>query len=234
MLILPLQKLWQKLVLIGLRVDLEHSVITTREAEEIIRIIELSGVTPLVRLTSNNPHQIKRMMDAGAHGIIIPMINSREEAQSAVDSVYYPTRGKRGVGLARAQGYGARFQEYRHWLEEQAIIIVQIEHIQAVKNINEILSVPHVDGYIIGPYDLSASLGHPGEFTHPEVVEAIEQIKSAAKHLGKPGGIHLIEPDPQALHQHIQHGSKFIAYSLDIRMLDAQCRLGVRSINQEL
>jgi len=87
-------------------IDLEHSVITFREAEEMIRIIELGGSVPLVRLSANEPTQIKRVMDAGAHGLVVPMVNSRGDVEKAVASVHYPGRGKRGVGLARAQGYG--------------------------------------------------------------------------------------------------------------------------------
>src|SRR5579885_2235656 len=92
-------------------VDLEHSVITIREAEELIRVIELCGSVPLVRVSANEPVQIKRVMDAGAHGVVVPMVNSREDAARAVASVKYPPRGARGAGLARAQGYGTSFEE---------------------------------------------------------------------------------------------------------------------------
>ena len=112
-----------------LAVDLEHSVITIREAEELIRVINLSGVTPLVRLTSNDPNQIKRVMDAGSHGVIVPMVNSIADAKKAVEAVKYPPIGKRGVGLARAQGYGTKFDEYLKWQKDSAIVIVQVEHI---------------------------------------------------------------------------------------------------------
>ena len=120
-------------------VDLEHSVITIREAEELIRVIDLAGVVPLVRLTSNNSDQIKRVMDAGSHGVIVPMVNSAAEAERAVQAVKYPLRGKRGFGLARAQGYGAKFKEYLEWQEKRSVIIVQIEHIDAVNNLESIL-----------------------------------------------------------------------------------------------
>jgi 2-keto-3-deoxy-L-rhamnonate aldolase RhmA len=92
-----------------LAIDLEHSVITIREAEELIRVIDLSGVIPLVRLTSNSSDLIKRVMDAGAHGVIVPMINTPKEAEMAVRSVKYPPLGERGIGLARAQKYGPGF-----------------------------------------------------------------------------------------------------------------------------
>ena len=95
-----------------LTIDLEHSTISIREAEDLIRIISLNNKIPLVRLTSNDENQIKRIMDAGANGIIVPMIKTKEEALKAVQFCKYPPQGKRGVGLARAQGYGEKFDQY--------------------------------------------------------------------------------------------------------------------------
>jgi len=208
-------------------VDLEHSVITIREAEELIRIIDLCGVVPLVRLSNNDPIQIKRVMDAGAHGIIVPMVNTAAEAETAVDAVQYPPKGRRGVGLARAQGYGNTFDLYRNWLNQKAIVIVQIEHIQAVENLEAILSVSGVDGFIVGPYDLSGSLGIPGDLEHPHMQKAMSTIRSVGGVSGKTPGIHIIEPEVKQLQQRIEEGYRFIAYSLDIRMLDCTCRQGL-------
>jgi 2-dehydro-3-deoxyglucarate aldolase len=150
-------------------VDLEHSVISLREAEELIRIIALKGVAPLVRLSSNDPVQIKRVMDAGAEGLIVPMVNTREDAAQAVAAARPPPGGTRGVGLARAQGYGAGFDAYQKWVVNDSVVIVQIEHIEGVRNLGQILAVPGVAGFIVGPYDLSGSLGLPGQFDHPEM-----------------------------------------------------------------
>ena len=213
-----------------LAVDLEHSVITIREAEELIRIIQLSNVTPLVRLTSNDPNQIKRVMDAGSHGVIVPMVNSPEDAKNAVQAVKYPPVGKRGVGLARAQGYGTKFHDYLEWQKSKSIVIVQVEHIDAVNNLEEIFSVEGVDGYIIGPYDLSGSMGIPGQFDHPLFLETMQRIKNVASDMNMEGGIHVIEPETQQLQQRIEEGYRFIAYSLDIRMLDVACHIGLESI----
>jgi len=215
-----------------LAVDLEHSIITIREVEELIRIIQLSNVTPLVRLTSNNTDQIKRVMDAGAHGIIVPMVNTPEEAEKSVQAVKYPPLGKRGVGLARAQGYGTKFHEYLEWQKTKSIVIVQVEHIDAVNNLEEIFSVNGVDGFIIGPYDLSGSMGIPGQFEHPDFLDAMQRIKKVASEMSMVGGIHIIEPKPQQLQQRVEEGYRFIAYSLDIRMLDAACHAGLESINK--
>lgn len=216
-----------------LAIDLEHSVITIREAEELIRVVELSGVSPLVRLSGNDPVQIKRVMDAGSHGVIVPMVNSVSDAKDAIEAVLYPPQGKRGVGLARAQGYGSAFESYRQWLNQASVVIVQVEHIEAVNNLEAILSVEGVDGFIVGPYDLSGSLGVPGQFDQPAVKEAMERIRSIGIASGKAFGIHIIEPDVEELRQRVDEGYNFVAYSLDIRMLDTACRSGVGVIGSE-
>ena len=211
-------------------VDLEHSAITLREAEDLIRVIDLKGVVPLVRLSSNNPEQIKRIMDAGSHGVIVPMVNSPEEAEVAVASVKYPAVGRRSFGLARAQGYGARFEEYLAWQREHSLVIVQIEHINAVNCLESILSVEGVDAYFVGPYDLSGSLGIPGQFDHPEFLKAMDRIPEIAKKCGIPGGVHIVEPDAEQLKKSIEQGNQFIAYGADIRMLDTICREGLMQV----
>ena len=157
-------------------IDLEHSVITIREAEDLIRVIDLAGSTPLVRLTSNNPDQIKRIMDAGSHGVIVPMVKTKKDVVDAIKAVRYPVSGNRGVGLARAQRWGNQFKDYLEWLENESIIILQIEHIDAVDNLDDIFSVENVDGYIIGPYDLSGSINKPGQFEDPEFQQAMDNL----------------------------------------------------------
>lgn len=214
--------------------DMEHSVLELSEVQTLIQVLDSKQCPAIVRLTSNHPDQIKRVMDAGATGIMVPMIKSAADAKDAVSSMYYPPRGQRGVGLARAQGYGHSFQAYRQWLESNAVVIVMIEHIDAVKAIDDILAVPGVDGYIIGPYDLSGSMGRPGDLNHPDVQAAITQIMQAGHRAQKPGGIHVIEPDPEALQQRIQAGFNFLGYGLDIRILDSICRTHLHNIRAAL
>lgn len=210
--------------------DTEHSVLELNEVQTLIQVLDRRQCPAIVRLTSNHPDQIKRVMDAGAVGIMVPMIKSAKDATEAVNSVYYPPLGNRGVGLARAQEYGAGFQAYRQWLQENAVVIVMIEHIEAVKNIDAILSVENVDAYIIGPYDLSGSMGRPGEFDHPDVQTAIGSVLQAGLRHRKAGGIHVIEPDHALLQRRIQEGFTFLGYSLDIRMLDSLCRTHLQII----
>lgn len=216
-----------------LTVDMEHSVITIREAEELIRIIRLSGLDAYVRLTANDSNQIKRVMDAGATGVIVPMVKTAKEAHDAVSAVKYPPFGTRGVGLARAQGYGSNFEDYKAWLPSNSKVIVQIEHIESVNNLDEIFSVEGVDGFIIGPYDLSGSMGIPGDFTSPEFLEALDQIETIARNRPLYKGIHIIEPDEQQLIKRIDEGFDFIAYSLDIRMLDVSCRSCIKALESQ-
>ncbi|SEI41383.1 HpcH/HpaI aldolase family protein [Nitrosomonas eutropha] len=210
--------------------DTEHSVLELSEVQALIQVLDGQQCPAIVRLTSNHPDQIKRVMDAGATGIMVPMIKSAEDARAAVDAVYYPPEGTRGVGLARAQGYGTSFQAYQQWLRDNAVVIVMIEHIRAIENIDAILSTPGIDAYIIGPYDLSGSMGQPGELDHPDVQAAIQQVLQAGIHHHKAGGIHVVEPDTAALQQRIKQGFSFLGYSLDIRMLDSLCRTHLNMI----
>jgi 2-dehydro-3-deoxyglucarate aldolase len=215
-------------------IDLEHSSITLSQAEELIRVIDLKGKSPLVRLSSNDPTQAKRIMDMGAHGIVCPMVNSKSDAEKIYKSMHYPNVGFRGVGLARAQSYGNSFHEYKKDLSDSSILVVQIEHIDAVDNLEEILSVKGVDAYIIGPYDLSASMGIPGEFDNPKLIEALERVKEVGIKMNIPGGIHIVEPDLNQLDQRIEEGYKFLAYSVCMRMLDHACREGYKHFQKKI
>ena len=197
-------------------IDMEHTAIDYTEAQQMIQVINLAGCVPLVRVGDNDPLIIKKVMDSGAQGVVVPMINSREEAQRAVESAYYPPKGKRGVGLSRAQGYGMDFQGYRQRAMEETVVIVQIEHVLGVQNLEQILSVEGVDGFIIGPYDLSGSLGQAGNFEHPDVLAALERIMKVMKDSSKPGGYHVVQTSREQLKQRIDQGYRLIAYGDDM------------------
>jgi 2-dehydro-3-deoxyglucarate aldolase len=158
-------------------------------------------------------------MDSGALGIIVPMVSDYHSVLAATNSMHYPPRGNRGVGLARAQSWGRKFIEYKDEIEEQTLLIAQIEHIDAVKNIDNIFGSGLIDAYIIGPYDLSASLGSPGNFEKTEFISALEKIKESAKKYKIPSGFHLVEPDKNRLKELIKEGYSFIAYSVDTVIL---------------
>ncbi len=182
-------------------------------------------MVPLVRVGENNSNLIKRVMDAGAYGGIVANVCNRNEAEAAVSSVKYPPIGTRGVGLYRAQGFGRSFEEYKKWLTEESIVIVQIEHIDAVNNIDEILSTPGIDAFMIGPYDLSGSLGKPGDFDAPEVKDALKTVMEAARKHNLSAGFHSVSSDPKEALKRINQGYNFLAFSLDSIFLgDAACR----------
>lgn len=217
-----------------LTVDMEHSAITLHQAQQLVQVIELAGCVPLVRVGANDANLIKRAMDTGAHGVIVPEVNTKADAQRAVGAVKYPPQGFRGVGLARAQSYGADFEGYRRWSETESVVIVQVEHIKAVENLEAILSVEGVDAFIIGPYDLSASLGVPGQFDHPDVVAALDEVQHVTKRLNAVAGFHVIPPDPVQVREKIAQGYLFVAYSLDTLFLWSSCYNGLRAIREAL
>ena len=202
-----------------LAVDMEHTSIDLNDLLPLIISIEANGMTPLVRVGENNPNLIKRIMDAGAYGVIVANVCSSKEASAAVSAVKYPPLGTRGVGLYRAQGYGKEFDVYLKWVKEESVVVVQIEHIDAVKQIDEIFSVPGIDAYIIGPYDLSGSLKKPGKFDDPEVKDAIETIIQAGKKHNIAAGFHSVSSNPSEAYERQQQGFTFLAFSTDAILL---------------
>ena len=213
-------------------VDMEHSAISIDNAQSLIQVIDLAGCVPLVRLSSNDATLIKRVMDAGSHGIIVPNVNSADEAVAAVEAVRYPPDGVRGVGLWRAQGYGLDFDTYKQWQASESLVIVQIEHIEAVKNLEAILDIEGVNGFIIGPYDLSASLGVPGDFEAPDFRAAINKIYRIAKQKSAVMGIHVVMPDVSAVKKRIEEGYRFIALGIDTLFLGCSCRDCLKAIKR--
>lgn len=202
-----------------LTIDLEHTAIDYNEVQILIGFIQSHGMAALVRVGKNEEVVIKRVLDAGADGVIVPMVCSREDAQTAVEFAKYPPVGKRGVGLNRAQRYGFGFEEYKKWVEEKSVVIAQIEHIDGVKNIEEIIQVPGIDGIIIGPYDLSGSLGIPGNYNEPVVKEALAKVEKACLVGKKTMGYHVIEPDSALIVEKQKAGYNFIAFSTDFLFL---------------
>jgi len=213
-------------------VDLEHSVIDYFEAQQLIATIQSKGIKAYVRVGENNTRIIKRILDAGADGIIVPMVNSKEDAQKAVNAVRYPPEGKRGVGLARAQGYGFGFEEYKNKTVEEVVLIVQIEHIDAIKNLDEILSVSGVDGTFIGPYDLSGSLGKPGSFEDEDVKKVLEEYEIIANKYSKLIGIHVVSNDYLHVVEKIKVNYNFIAFGFDGLFLGSICREQLKKLKE--
>ena len=206
-------------------VDLEHTPISLSQAEKLIRVIDLCGVKPFVRVSSNNEAEIKKVLDFGAKGIIIPMVNNVEDVKKAIASCFYPPEGKRGMGLYRAQGYGDEEKKMRYIssTSHNIELYVNIESKEAVENIDEIFA-SDISGYFLGPYDLSASIGSPGKFETIEFIDLEKKIIRSAEKYNISKGVHVVEPNIKDFHQKASDGYDLIAFSVDFRMLETVAR----------
>lgn len=211
-------------------IDMEHTGIDVGDALELIRVVDRCGKVPAVRLSVNDFTLIKRVLDSGAKIIIVPMVMNKEDARKAVSAVYYPPRGTRGVGLARAQGYGFSFDEYKKNFDKEAVIVAQIEHIDAVNNLEDILGVDGIDATIIGPYDLSGSLGHPGDFDQESFKTALEKYEDISRKMQRPMGYHMVEPTNENVSELINRGYRFIALGFDSFFIGKKCREVLNSV----
>lgn len=216
---LPAPEIAELLAAVGfdwLFVDAEHSALSTREMQ---RIMQGAGqaMPCVVRLASGAEVAIKKALDIGAAGIIVPQVNSAEQAAQVVRWAKYAPAGTRGVGVGRAHRYGLGFSEYVGRANEETAVIVQTEHIQAVENIEAIIRVPGVDAVLVGPYDLSASLGLMGQVDHPDVVAAIQQVTDACLTAGMRLGI--FGMSATAVTPYIAQGYTLIAAGIDTALL---------------
>lgn len=213
-------------------IDMEHTSIDLTTAHNLIATIQANNMKALVRVSKNEEVIIKRILDMGADGIVVPMVKSKADALAAIDYAKYPPIGKRGVGLFRAQKYGLGFDEYKKWVNEELVIIAQIEHYEAVENIEEIITTDGIDGVIIGPYDLSGSMGYPGEYDRDDVKNGIAKVLEVCKQNNFPSGFHVIESDPSKLNERIEQGCTFLAYSLDFFFLGDSARDGMKKVKR--
>jgi 2-dehydro-3-deoxyglucarate aldolase len=195
-------------------VDLEHGSIAVHQLPELFRALELGGTLPLARLARGHFKDCKQALDAGAAGVIVPMVATAEHLLSVRDACRWPPAGKRGVGFSRANLFGKNFDAYRE--EAQApLLVAMIENINAVENLEAILAVEGLDALLIGPYDLSASMNLTGQFDHADFKAAQFRIRDLANKFNVPFGVHVVMPDPEKLNQHLAEGHRFLAYSLD-------------------
>lgn len=196
--------------------DIEHSSMGISQAQVLIQAA--GGRCPcIVRVPENSEAWIKKALDTGCDGVVIPQIRSAAEARAAVASCLYPPAGHRGAGISRAQGYGLAFGEYVAWANENLAIIVQIEHTDAVNDIQGILATPGISALLVGPYDLSGSMGLLGEVTHPRVTGAVEKVRRAAQAAGMPIGIYAGGSD--GAREALGQGFTLIALASDVAYL---------------
>lgn len=211
-------------------IDIEHTTIDYSMVQILISETQANGMSALIRISKNEEVVIKRVLDAGADGIIVPMVCSEDDAIQAVKYAKYPPEGKRGVGLARAQQYGYDFESYKYWVKEGLIVIAQIEHIDGIRNLEKIVRVPGIDGTIIGPYDLSGSLGILGCFDDPRLEEYLDIYKKNCVDNKVSMGYHVVNSDPLQIEKKILEGYHFIAYGTDFLFMGDSCRRGMNKL----
>ena len=217
-----------------LTVDAEHSAVDLVQAQTLLQAVRSgdAGCRGFVRVPGADYDLIKRYMDAGADGIICPLVNTAAAARDVVDAVKYPPMGRRGVGFCRDNLYGIQLEETLERSNAETVVCVQIEHVEAVENIDAILSVDGVDAAFIGPYDLTASLGITAQFNHADYLAAKQTILDACKRHHVTAGIHVVEPDVDQVVEAYEAGYRLIAFSLDITILSTVCRNAVKTLKQ--
>jgi 2-dehydro-3-deoxyglucarate aldolase len=201
-------------------IDMEHGAVAVHQLPDLFRALELGNTLPLARVAHGQPKDCKQALDAGAGGIIVPMIESAAQLIAVRDACRWPPAGTRGVGFSRANLFGKHFETYAE--EAQApLLVAMFEHAAAVEDLPNILAVEGLDAILVGPYDLSASMGMTGAFDRPEFVAVIERILTACNSHCIPCGVHVVMPDAAILQMRIDQGYRFIAYSIDAVFLNS-------------
>ena len=195
-------------------IDMEHGSISIEQLPDLNRAILIGGSLPLVRLAKGGVTECKQALDSGAGGVIVPMIETANQLEQVRDAVCWPPAGTRGVGFSNANLFGKYFDAYKEEAQSP-ILVAMIEHVRALEELEEIMSVQGLDALLIGPYDLSASLGLTGQVNHEKVVEVMKQILELADKHQIPCGVHVVEPSFERLQEAMDTGYRFLAYSVD-------------------
>lgn len=198
-------------------VDMEHGSFSRSQLPSIVRAISKNSM-PFVRLQSKNLSSVKDVVDCGFSGYIVPMIENKKQLEIIFQAINYPPVGTRGVGFSRSNQYGINFEKVTD-KNSKPFLVAMIETAPALENLNEILNYENLDAVIIGPYDLSASLGVCGDFESEIFKNAIAKVKNKSYELNIPFGMHLIDPCNLKLQELESDGAQFIAYSMDSVML---------------
>ncbi len=210
-------------------IDAEHGPFSPEQA---LPLLQASKVPALIRVPKADPSMIQKALDIGATGVIVPQVNSAQQAQEAVLSCRYPPQGRRGIGLARAHGYGQTFAEYLEHANADTCVVAQVEHKDAVAEIENIVAVDGIDAILIGPYDLSASYGKPGLVDAPEVLQAIATTTEAAQRKGIALGFFGVTPD--AVVPYIRDGFSLIAVATDTLFIGEGAKNCLEDLRQKM
>ena len=200
-------------------IDMEHGSISIDQLPDLFRAIELGGSLPFTRLLKPEASYCKQALDAGSAGIIVPMIESSEQLEYIIDASSWPPAGNRGVGFSRANLFGGFFDEYLE-LAQSPFVVAQIESVNAFNNLENILQVKGLDAIMVGPYDLSASMGITADFSNKKFVNKMKEIIRLSNKYNIPCGDHVVNPDKKLLKKRIEQGYSFLAFSTDAVFLN--------------
>jgi len=200
-------------------IDMEHSTINLAEAQRIIAACQSENVPCLPRPVSHSNDYVKPLLESGADGILFQMVNTAEQIKKIINDVKYPPIGNRSYGVSRAQGYGFDFQSYVKDWNETSSLIIQVESIEAVENIDELLSFDEVDAVMVGPYDISGSLGVPGQLNHQKVIDASKKVIKSCEKFGKSCGTQISDPDKQNIKELFDLGYTYAILGSDLFVL---------------
>lgn len=199
-------------------IDTEHTDMGLESVTEMLRAVDAVGdVRSFVRVPWNDPVVIKRVLDLGPDGVIVPMVETAEEARDAVEAMRYPPDGRRGVAPGRASDYGRTFETYVQHADDDLHTIVQIETVRGVDNAEAIVAVDGVDAVLIGHGDLSGSLGVLGEWNHTKFRSALEVIIDATHEAGKP--VWMLAIDAEGIHRWVNAGADVVIAGIDATYL---------------
>ena len=207
-------------------IDTEHGPMDPESIQHMVRAAEVAGLSPIVRVPRAEAVDILKILDIGAHGIHVPQVNSRQGAVDVVKAARYHPEGIRGVAVPRALSYGLRpLGEALAEANREIQVIVHCENVDGLEKLDEIASVEGVDLVFVGPYDLSQSLGVPGDIFHPSMVKAVSRALRLILEAGKPAGIFVTSTDEAK--RRIDEGFRYIAYSMDSLIFGSACREAV-------
>ncbi|NUQ65308.1 MAG: 2,4-dihydroxyhept-2-ene-1,7-dioic acid aldolase [Pirellulales bacterium] len=213
-----------------LGVDMEHTSIDVRAFHELALAVKGTGCDLLARLPSCDAALTKKVLDLGATGIIVPSVNTPDLACQSVAMAKFPPEGIRGASLCRGADFGRDFAQYFAGWNDAVLVVVMLEHLDAVRQADAILATPGIDAALIGPYDLSASMGLAGKLDHPEVLAAQQAILEACRSHGVSAGIHVVAVDPEQLARRVEQGFRFLACGIDTEFIMAGCRTMLRKV----
>ena len=214
--------------------DCEHTDIDVEGFSAIARGMYGRGSVPMVRVRENDTLAIRQMLDAGAQGVIVPLVSNAEQARAAVAAAKFPPQGVRGYCFSRMNDWGMNFDEYAAKANKYIAVVVMIESKEAIEHIDEILAVEGVDGVFVGPYDLSGSYNIPGETSHPLVQTGCRKVLEACKKAGKSAGLHIVIPTADNIKKALDDGFTFIAIGVDTVFLNKAARQSLSKVKSTM